>query len=583
MKLNIRISKKLILVSIIVLAGVSLFQFRTVHVPDLGASIATINPQIKADGHVVDLSYTDDTKQESLIIRSDKSDYTGDLDSDVYFSVTNTSKIDESAILLFYFPGQFIPNRSDPPGTGPATVTYLEQRIEDTWQKREFFAKNIKIDENALSQAITKRKPIPEDFEVKVGTQIEVSAGQTVYFKSKISFRSTDSGEFWIEALGKNGGYGLLDPTYTGTRYGSKASSDTAASWYTSGSNTWTYRKKISIDYRKVSGAQSSFPVLLSFTDTNLRKTTFGGNAASGSGEFIVTSSNGTTSLPYEIETYSSSSGQFIGWVNVTTLSATNNTNLYLYYGGPAAGGATNQNKTGTWNSAYVGVWHLPNGTTLTANDSTSNAYNGTITGATATTGQVDGGGSFGSTNKIATADITKPTDLTLEAWIFPTATVIIDYIILDKNNSEYDFRIADITGVVGGGAGGPGLQDTGFNMTTAGNRNKWYHVVYTFSDSGNSHQLYRNGIQVNSGTNNASITDTTTVMWIGRHSQFDFGTFAGTLDEVRISNTARSAGWVATEYNNQSSPSTFYALGAQEKNVPGNPGLKIKGGVKFR
>jgi hypothetical protein len=38
---------------------------------------------------------------------------------------------------------------------------------------------------------------------------------------------------------------------------------------------------------------------------------------------------------------------------------------------------------------------------------------------------------------------------------------------------------------------------------------------------------------------------------------------YDGLLDEVRISTTVRSADWVATEYNNQSSPSTFYTVGA--------------------
>ena len=39
---------------------------------------------------------------------------------------------------------------------------------------------------------------------------------------------------------------------------------------------------------------------------------------------------------------------------------------------------------------------------------------------------------------------------------------------------------------------------------------------------------------------------------------------FPGSVDEARISNVARSADWVMTEYNNQSSPSTFYTLGAE-------------------
>ena len=36
---------------------------------------------------------------------------------------------------------------------------------------------------------------------------------------------------------------------------------------------------------------------------------------------------------------------------------------------------------------------------------------------------------------------------------------------------------------------------------------------------------------------------------------------FEGIIDEVRISNTARSTGWISTEYANQNSPSTFYEV----------------------
>src|SRR5690606_28486524 len=33
---------------------------------------------------------------------------------------------------------------------------------------------------------------------------------------------------------------------------------------------------------------------------------------------------------------------------------------------------------------------------------------------------------------------------------------------------------------------------------------------------------------------------------------------------EVRLSNVIRSAGWIATEYNNQNSPSTFYSISSE-------------------
>jgi hypothetical protein len=38
-------------------------------------------------------------------------------------------------------------------------------------------------------------------------------------------------------------------------------------------------------------------------------------------------------------------------------------------------------------------------------------------------------------------------------------------------------------------------------------------------------------------------------------------------LDEVRVSNIARSAGWISTEYRNQSAPGTFYTVGAEQNN----------------
>lgn len=37
---------------------------------------------------------------------------------------------------------------------------------------------------------------------------------------------------------------------------------------------------------------------------------------------------------------------------------------------------------------------------------------------------------------------------------------------------------------------------------------------------------------------------------------------FTGQLDELRVSSTVRTAGWIQTEYRNQSSPQTFYSVG---------------------
>ena len=40
------------------------------------------------------------------------------------------------------------------------------------------------------------------------------------------------------------------------------------------------------------------------------------------------------------------------------------------------------------------------------------------------------------------------------------------------------------------------------------------------------------------------------------------WGKWAGSEDEGRVSNAVRSTDWIQTEYNNQSSPSTFFSVG---------------------
>src|SRR5213078_3452970 len=87
-----------------------------------------------------------------------------------------------------------------------------------------------------------------------------------------------------------------------------------------------------------------------------------------------------------------------------------------------------------------------------------------------------------------------------------------------------------------------------------------WYHVVGTYVASSHTVALYINGV---SATNNGSLslaTGTSSLFNIGRRTD-GLGYFLGSQDEIRISNIVRSAGWIGTEYNNQSNPGTFLSL----------------------
>ena len=102
------------------------------------------------------------------------------------------------------------------------------------------------------------------------------------------------------------------------------------------------------------------------------------------------------------------------------TLSITNDTILYIYYG-DGKGGATNQNKTGVWDSNYQGVFHFGDGSTLSGADSTTNNNTCTLESIpTAETGKINGAmGLDGIAEDCLLTTRINLTNLTLEAWVY--------------------------------------------------------------------------------------------------------------------------------------------------------------------
>lgn len=169
------------------------------------------------------------------------------------------------------------------------------------------------------------------------------------------------------------------------------------AAWYDSG---WNYRKKITIDADDVPNTdQSNFPVLISLTDTDWKETGSGGHVGqSDGGDFLFTDSS-DNKLDHEIEEYNPSTGELIAWVEVPTVSASTDTDIYIYYGNASC--SDQWDIEGTWNEGgsgnYKMVQHLqePSGTHL---DSTSNNNDSTTVSVTtqgSATGKVDGADDF--------------------------------------------------------------------------------------------------------------------------------------------------------------------------------------------
>jgi hypothetical protein len=334
--------------------------------------------------------------------------------------------------------------------------------------------------------------------------------------------------------------------------------------WY---DPAFSYKKSIVLPHAKVSGGSDllDFPVLISLTDSNLKSMANGGLVFSSSGyDLLFTESSETRELPYEVESYTASSGALVCWVRVPVLSASQDTVLYLYFGNSTVTGpqATASN---VWTPNYRGVWHLGNGTTLSCADSTSFANNGTNHSATATTGKIDGGAALASASSEfiqipASSSLNNPgTQVTVSGWGKTTGTSMA--IFASGNNSSSGYQIGfENTGVPFLWSSSNGADVDGSTTINDGN---WHYVVGVWD--GTNATLYADGVQVAQAarTFTASTIDCQIgAICTGANSTSCQWYLNGSVDEVRVFAGTRSASWIATEYTNQSAPSSFFWVG---------------------
>jgi hypothetical protein len=219
------------------------------------------------------------------------------------------------------------------------------------------------------------------------------------------------------------------------------------------------------------------------------------------------------------------------------------------------------------WDGNYKGVWHLPNGTSLTANDSTSNGKNGTINGsASAIAGQIDGAGNFnGSTDYISATDNfpMSGSNVTISFWIKPGShqdwsTIISKGVSTNSGNHDWSVMYNASTNSIY-------LIRNGGNVSAAGDisGSSWIYFVGTMNTTASN--MYFNGTLGNTqggiGSGNTNNTAGSFINMMRIPGSYT----AGRLDEVRVSDTIRSPDWIKTEYNNQSNPSSFCSVGAEQ------------------
>jgi len=335
----------------------------------------------------------------------------------------------------------------------------------------------------------------------------------------------------------------------------------------------WAYRKRLRVPYTKIDDNLTDFPVLVKLTSAN-----FNFNKALSNGYDIrFTSDDGVTLLSYERERHDSANQKAEYHVKIPSVSITADTYFYMYYGNPSAGDGANP--TDVWDSNFKGVWHLnrdPSGTAPQEKDSTSNgndgASEGSMTSDDLVEGKVDGALDFdGSDDYIGVND--DPTldfgmeNFTIEALVKldveeTNAAILSKTEAYDDDAVNYALDQDGSTGwrlTVSDGSGTSG-HSTIVEDATDYSTGVWVYIVGEQLSDGTL-KLFTNGELRTTGSVNYNTASNNGKLYIGSYYTKNF--FDGIIDEVRISNIARSPAWIKASYN--SGNATLVSYGNEE------------------
>ena len=344
---------------------------------------------------------------------------------------------------------------------------------------------------------------------------------------------------------------------------------------------SWASAKKITIN-TTAAGANvgeniRDFPLLV-----RLNKSVFDFSKAERKGQDIrFTKTNGSP-LPYEIESWDSTGALASVWVKLDTVFG-NDSGQYisLWYGKPGAQSLSSGPSVFAPATDYRAVWHFqekagPAGAKGFYKDATGNGYDADNYVASADfTGCIGNGLGFdGSGDYLALdsplADFGK-SDLTLEVWAKVTAA---GGSLLYKGQSRSLwsdggklFYFGDSAQALSGGAY-PSITGFGNGVSVGGAQPKlkdFDHFVfrwkYLTGDSGTV-TIFQNGSPLLNSRDGfrVAITDSLNAkIWIGAGPALAAGQFlTGALDELRVSQVARSDAWIRLCYQTQRSSTSI-------------------------
>ncbi|RJQ49682.1 MAG: DUF2341 domain-containing protein [Nitrospiraceae bacterium] len=416
------------------------------------------------------------------------------------------------------------------------------------------------------------------------GTTVNFQWGTDLSYGNTTSTQSAGSGTSNVNITanltdllpGTTYHYRITATNAGGITYGDDMSF-TTPNWYDA---NWLYRQQI-VSKQLITVASNitpsstltNFPVLIKLSD---QANPIFNKALANGDDIVFTLSDGTTRLNHEIESYNNAAGnmEFVAWVKIPTLSSSSNTNIYMYYGNNNA--SDQQSPAAVWDNNYKGVWHLKEGLAGTGTvdlykDSTVNNNHGDdYTSATGQSGKVGSGQEFDAVDDYvdvmdeASLDIADA--ITVEAWVYLKSTSGYRTF-LCKGDDRYVIYFNPGTSIPVAGIYRSDYENLPYGSSI--NLNQWNHLSFTYDKNGGANNFitYINGVLSSSTTKTGPIGVDDHSLSIGACKYWGMYSvyFNGFIDEVRISNIARSSDWIKTSYNTQNSPQSYLTFGTEE------------------
>lgn len=354
--------------------------------------------------------------------------------------------------------------------------------------------------------------------------------------------------------------------------------------------NAWNYKVKVEVNPNKVgtTTAITSFPV---YVDLAGMPASFWTNASSTGADIRVTESDEITETAFELVSFATTTQRGELHFMADALATTSTSTFYIYYGNATATAYTATDTYGRNNvwTQYNAVYHMNEGSGTRTNS--TGGTNLTATGTvSSTTGKMGNGAdaNSGGTNYLygvdgTTFDITA--NLMMSTWVqIQTQPALnAEKFLIGKDtggasNRSYVMNYNDSAGTkqLRQGVSKSGNFSTNAvysQITNSMATSTWYKLRTTFAtSSSNTTKItyFVNGdnkgngtMVVNVGTPDA-IFNSNVHFYVGKYGSSTAEAIDAVFDKIRLSTNLFSQAFEWTEYNNQSSTSTFFYIGPE-------------------